>query len=245
MQQIILARELKGLFNLKNTLKITIFMVVLLLYFFTPLKDVVAGEKIIDIINQTRDSFIAPIILILIYAIGTVLAIPRVPLVLFAGSIFGVWMGVLYILIGYSLGSQTIFYICRYTGSEFANKIINKYSFTKQISKNIEKNGFWIVVYLRLIPLIPCCVTSALCSVTPMHSKKFFLATLIGVFPGIFFYVYLSASAVDVFNNPLRFMYGIIFYAPFLVIIWLLKKRQIFAEFIPNKRNNSSSEKHK
>jgi len=134
----------------------------------------------------------APFIYILVYITATTLFIPGTIITLIGALLFGTWFGTLYTVIGATLGATAAFYVARYGGREFIAKLL-KGKFIK-FDEGIEKNGFKIAFFFRLIPLFPFNALNFAFGLTKIKVKDYFLATMIGIIPGTFIYTYLFAT---------------------------------------------------
>ena len=159
-------------------------------------------------ISTLQDSILAygmlaPVIFILLYTIATIIFLPGTPLTIAGGAIFGTFFGTLYTIIGATIGAAIAFFIARYLGASFVNDLVNK-KFKKLDSydKKLEKNGFLVVLFLRLVPIFPFnCLNFAL-GLTKVKSKDYIIATFLGIIPGSFVLAFFGGSLASL--NPLN-----------------------------------------
>lgn len=211
--------------------KIIIGILVVAVIAYVAFSGIIDINEIVAYIKGIGEHPLAPIIFIGFYTFGVVFALPGLPLTLLAGTIFGVWYGTLYVVIAANLGCQITFFISRYIGKDFVERFIKADSFIAKISKQVEKNGMLIMLYLRLIPLFPFNLINYAMGLTPVSYKDYTLANLFGMLPGTFLYVYLSAAALDIKDNPLGIIVPIVLLVLFTVVIsYVKKKKQIVEE---------------
>lgn len=139
---------------------------------------------------------LAPFIYIVMFSLVPLTFFPDSVLAISAGLIFGFSKGYIYTTIGALIGASIAFFIARYLGKE----IIKRKSSDKleKIERLIEKNGFYIIFLLRLIPLFPFDVISYGAGITNVKYKDFILATLFGTIPGIAVFTNIGATSLNI-----------------------------------------------
>ena len=91
----------------------------------------------------------APIVFILVYAVGVCLFVPGTLLTALCAAIFGTYWGFLYVWFGAMIGASLAFWIGRSLGRDFAASLIG--TRLKRYDDAIARNGFATVLYLRLV----------------------------------------------------------------------------------------------
>jgi uncharacterized membrane protein YdjX (TVP38/TMEM64 family) len=92
--------------------------------------------------------FWAPLLIVVIYAVGVCLFVPGMVLGAMVAVIFGAYWGFIYVWIGTMAGASGAFFIGRYLGREFAASLVGDK--LRRYDDAIERNGFTAVLYLRL-----------------------------------------------------------------------------------------------
>jgi uncharacterized membrane protein YdjX (TVP38/TMEM64 family) len=189
-----------GNLNTKTIIKFIIFLIVILgiIYFvnYYGLKDYLTPNKIRETVLMFGP--LAPLGFILIYNLGSILFLPGTILSVAGGAIFGATFGTIYVIIGATLGATFAFLISRYFARSFFEDIVEKkYPKIKEYDEKLERNGFMTVLFFRLIPLFPFNGLNFALGLTKVKLRDYFLATLIGIIPGTFAYVYLGSSLVE------------------------------------------------
>ena len=200
--------------------------VIFLLFRFTPL-------SIADFTPTNVKNFIlsfgiwAPIVFIAIYALrGALLVIP-VGIMSFAGGLaFGKWFGTIYILIGATLGASLSFMIARYFGRQF----IETFSWLhkgkiKQFNEGIEKNGFRMMLFMRLIPLFQYDAVNFGSGLSKMKFRDFFIGSFIGMAPGGFINAMLGSSLENIIS--VQFFAALGFFILLMFIPTIYKKLKL------------------
>jgi len=215
--------------NLKRIGILTLAVVTIVLVFkFTPLSlsDFTPTKVKIFILNF---GIWAPIVFIAIYTLrGAVLVIPVGVMSLAGGLAFGKWLGTVYILIGATLGASLSFLIARYFGRKFIESFewLHKGKI-KSFDESIEKNGFRMMLFMRLIPLFQYDAVNFGGGLSKMKFKDFFLASLIGMAPGGFINAMLGSSLENIISVQFFAALGIFILLMFIPSIYkAIKKRR-------------------
>ncbi len=115
------------------------------------------------------------------------------PLALFAGFIFGKWLGTLVSVISFSIGATLLYILANFFFKDF---IKNKFSVKIERFINLfNKNDF---IYFTLFRLtgggMPFAIQNILPVIFDMKVKKYFFSTLIGIVPSVFIIASLGSG---------------------------------------------------
>ena len=133
-----------------------------------------------------------PIFYILLYAIGPSFLIPGAVMTVAAGLAFGVWWGSVWSLIGADIGALVAFGAGRFLGRPFVERTMGVR--LQGLLKRLERNGFYLTLYLRLVPVIPYNAFNLLAGASPIRFKDYFWASVIGMVPGTVLFALLGDS---------------------------------------------------
>jgi len=178
----------------------------------------------------------APIVFITIYALrGAVLVIPVGVMSLAGGLAFGKWLGTVYILVGATMGASLSFVIARY----FGRKFIESFSWLhkgriKAFDDGIEKNGFRMMLFMRLIPLFQYDAVNFGAGLSKIKFRDYVLASFIGMAPGGFINAVLGSSLENIISLQFFIALGI--------FILLMFVPSIFKAIRKNKGGNVAME---
>lgn len=211
---------------LKKALKPILALALLGAILLSPARETLNLENLQRLLNTFRGSPYAPLLYVLVYMAGVVLALPGIALTAFAGPLFGFWRGVLWVALGANLGCQLTFFISRFFGRGPVQRFIREDSLVDRISKRIEENGFLVMLYLRLLPIFPFNGVNYVSGLTNITYREYTLATFIGMLPGILVYVHLSAAAAEAGRNPAGLVVSVLLLAVFTAASVYFKKRQ-------------------
>jgi len=174
--------------------------------------------------------FWGPLVFALIYIIVTIVGISAAAFTILAGVIFGVFNGLLIVVISATISAMIAFYIARTLKDKlFSNK--GKKNSNSKIIKNLilkvensfENNGFLAISILRLsfMPYIPLSYAAGF--VNKLKARDFFLATFITNIFGSFVFIYLGNSITQ--SIPI-FLGAIILLVLFMQIPKFIKKKK-------------------
>ena len=194
-----------------------------------------------EFIKNNRDYFyelrnsnllILAVLFIFFTIIWTLAAGFGTPVALFAGFIFGKWIGVLCVVIGLSIGATFLYIFANFflkdlIKEKFLSKFIN-------LEEKFKKSEFVYLLIYRFIGGIPFAISNVLPCIFNVKIINFFLATLIGILPQIFLICSIGNGLEKIIEQnlePPKFMdliYSSEIYIPFLIFVCLL----IFTIFV-------------
>lgn len=132
----------------------------------------------------------APILFMIIYAIGTVFFLPGSLLTLVGGALFGPVLGTFYNLTAATIGAMLSFLAARYLASDWvASKTGGR---MKQLVNGVENEGWRFVAFVRLVPLFPFNLLNYALGLTKISFTQYSIATYIFMLPGAIAYTYLG-----------------------------------------------------
>ncbi|MBZ0167028.1 MAG: VTT domain-containing protein [Candidatus Omnitrophica bacterium] len=150
----------------------------------------------------------APVLYVVFYILLSGILLPSVVFKIFAGTVFGVFHGVLLASVAACISSWIKFLFARYFFQESISKKIQASAKWRRLDRLIEREGWKMLLLLRNIPAGNALFLNYLCGVTKMSSRDFVLSSFVGRLPTTFLYVYLGylvgySSGIDG-ANPTR-----------------------------------------
>ncbi|WP_232322424.1 TVP38/TMEM64 family protein [Methylomonas lenta] len=97
------------------------------------------------------------------------------------GFFFGFSLGAIYNVTATFLGCIVGFAISRYALKDSFEK--NYYERIKKVENEVEKNGFYYFLILRLVMVVPYFLINITAGLSRISFKKYLLSTLLGVTP--------------------------------------------------------------
>ena len=211
----------------------TIFLGLFLFFFFSnfTLQEVISYEFIKNNRNfffELRQSnFLILVVSFIIFTIIWVLAAGfGAPIALVAGFIFGKWFGVLFVLIGLSVGASLLYVLANFFLKDFIReKFLEKY---RNLDEKFKRSELFYLLIYRFIGGIPFAISNVLPCIFNVKVFNFFWATLIGIFPQVFLICSIGSGLEKIIDqnlNPPGIIDIIIFpdiYIPLLIFISLI-----------------------
>ncbi|MBI5238339.1 MAG: TVP38/TMEM64 family protein [Deltaproteobacteria bacterium] len=166
-----------------------------------------------------------PLVYILIYSSAPVFLLPGEPITMIGGIMFGPFWGVVYAIIGANIGSAAAFLFARRMGRAWVEGFL-KAGRLARLDQEVEKQGWKIVAFTRLIPLFPYNLLNYSFGLTKIRFTHYLLATFVFMMPGIIAYVLFSSSILDILRGRItrEFTIGVILVALLSLLPFLYKK---------------------
>ena len=144
-----------------------------------------------------------PVVYIAVYLLRPLIFFPAGVLSAAAGVVWGAALGFLYVQIAANISSTVEFFIARY----FARELLRKYFKGRiaRLDEKIEKHGFLTVFLIRLIPNVAWDIQNLSLGLTRVKFRDYFFATLLGIMPVSFAFVFFGSSLIKVLFNPKNF----------------------------------------
>tara|TARA_Y100000022_G_C13142159_1_gene325477 strand:+ start:65 stop:787 length:723 start_codon:yes stop_codon:yes gene_type:complete len=156
------------------------------------------------------------------------------PIALFAGFVFGKWLGVFIVAIGLAVGATFLYIFANYFLKDFIKeKFLNKF---QNLGEKFKKSEFIYLLFYRFVGGIPFAISNVLPCIFNVKTQNFFWATLIGIVPSIFIICSLgeglekiidmnieAPSFIDLVSSPQIYIPLIIFILLIMLTIFLRK----------------------
>lgn len=139
------------------------------------------------------------------------------------GLVFdNLWIAMLVSMLCIATSIPIPFFLGKFTGSDMAEKLRNKYPKIKKFDDFTESNAFMVVFLIKSTGLLPSDVSSMLLGAMGIDFKKFFFGTLVGEIPLIALWCLLGNKGN--FNDPKTALYIIPLVVFALVASLFMKK---------------------
>ena len=132
-------------------------------------------------------------LLSLFLAIGSLFFMPASPFIIAGAAVFGFPLGVLGALTGIALGAAGGFSLSRWFLRDEISSRLRKHTTFRAIDTAIEKEGWKIVILLRLCP-IPFGLANYLYGLTAVPFRAYVIASVIGSLPGLLLFCQLGSA---------------------------------------------------
>jgi uncharacterized membrane protein YdjX (TVP38/TMEM64 family) len=187
-----------------------VIIVVAPAFLFSPLGDWLSIDKLkesrdlLQYLVETRPVLCAAGFFLLC-VVATAACFPAAPVLgITAGALFGLWPGLLLVLVASSIGSTIAFLDSRYLLREWVKR-----RFARRIGpidRGMERHGALYLLMLRFNPIVPYWLVNLAMGVTAIGLKTYVALTPAGLMPATFLYVNAGTqlatidSARDVFS---------------------------------------------
>lgn len=182
---------------------VSVLILVLLLaaiWQFTPLGDWLNEANLKSAAGIIQQQPLAPLIILLVFGVCSVLAVPVSLLIIATVVTFGPWAGSAYALGGSLLGGLLGFLLGHLLGrggvSRLAGHRINR------LSRRLGERGLMAIITVRIVPIAPFTVINMVAGASHIKLRDFFWGTLLGMLPGIFAFTVFADSLLATLKQP-------------------------------------------
>jgi uncharacterized membrane protein YdjX (TVP38/TMEM64 family) len=163
---------------------------------FTPVRDLITAEQM-GLFLDTAGLW-APLVFMLIYAVGVCLLVPGTLLAGIGAIIFGAYWAFLYIWVGAMAGASASFFIGRTLGREFASSLVGDR--LRKYDDAIQRNGFATVLYMRMV-YFPFTIMNFGMGLTKIRFWDYFSGTGLGIIVGSFIFTFFVGTVKEVWTS--------------------------------------------
>ena len=185
-------------------------LISLFLYFFFSkftLQEIISYDFIKnnrDYFYELRQSnlFVLGILFILISILWVFCAGFGSPLALSAGFIFGKWFGLLFAVVGMSLGATFLYIFANFFLKEMIrNKFLNRF---KSLEEKFKKSEFLYLLIFRFVGGIPFQIQNILPCIFNVKIYNFFWSTFLGMLPQTFLVISIGSGLGEIIDQNLK-----------------------------------------
>lgn len=173
----------------------------------------------------------AALLYVVITVVGcVVLALPGATFALFAGILFGPWLGILLCLVATTLGASAAFLVGRFFLRDSFKPLVEKNRHLKKLLFDSNtKNEVLVLMITRLVPLFPYNLQNFAYGITDISFWKYTACTFLFMLPGVSFF---TIGAAGLTAQEGRIWYFVVAIALFLLVMaaGCLLKRHYLSE---------------
>ncbi|NTV48684.1 MAG: hypothetical protein HGB32_03000 [Geobacteraceae bacterium] len=154
---------------------------------------------------------LAPAIYMLVYTVAPALFLPGLPISIVGGVLFGPFWGVIYTIVGATAGACVAFLVARYMARGWVAGKLSSPRWRK-LDKEVEKNGWKVVAFTRLIPLFPFNLLNYAFGLTSVKFSHYAMATFLFMLPATIAFITFSSSLLDLVRGKVSptFLVGLV-----------------------------------
>jgi uncharacterized membrane protein YdjX (TVP38/TMEM64 family) len=160
---------------------------------FTPLAELLTEERIVSLLEEIRETWWSPIVLLILYIVAAPLGLPMVPLLL-GGAMFGVAPGSFYNTAGLLLGAVVSYLMARSLGRDFVVRITGER--IRRAERIFDRHGFWPLVQTRFLPL-PFPIVNFGAALAGVSPGTFVGSAVLGILPSTVIHTYFMARLIE------------------------------------------------
>tara|TARA_B100001057_G_scaffold1579_1_gene1497 strand:- start:24 stop:743 length:720 start_codon:yes stop_codon:yes gene_type:complete len=124
------------------------------------------------------------------------------PLALFSGFIFGKWFGLLFAVVGMTIGATLLYIFANYFLKEIIrDKFLNRY---KKLEEKFKKSEFTYLLIFRFVGGIPFQIQNVLPCIFDVKIFNFFWSTLLGMIPSLFLVISIGSGLEEIIDKNLK-----------------------------------------
>lgn len=166
----------------------------------------------------------AYVVFLVIFALKPlILIIPSNILSISSGIVFGPFLGTILTTIGFFVSGSLAFFIARVLGQEAVNKILRGKALN--LNNRLEQNGFKVMFFLRLIPVLPYDPVSYAAGLSKVKYRDFIISSVVGVVPEVICYSIIGENAMNPLSPKFFIPLGVIVLATIISGIMLKKDK--------------------
>ena len=157
-----------------------------------------------DYFYELRQSnlFILGVVFILFSALWVFSAGFGSPLALFAGFIFGKWFGLIFAVIGMTIGATLLYIFANYFLKEMIrDKFLNRF---KKLEEKFRKSEFLYLLIYRFVGGIPFQIQNVLPCIFDVKIFNFFWSTFLGMIPSLFIVISIGSGLEEIIDQNLN-----------------------------------------
>ena len=124
------------------------------------------------------------------------------PLALFAGFIFGKWFGLIFAVIGMTLGATLLYIFANFFLKEIIrDKFLNRF---KKLEEKFRKSEFIYLLIYRFVGGIPFQIQNVLPCIFDVKVHNFFWSTFLGIIPSLFIVISIGSGLEEIIDKNLE-----------------------------------------
>ena len=124
------------------------------------------------------------------------------PLALFAGFIFGKWFGLLFTVIGLSIGATLLYVFANYFLKEMIrDRFLNRF---QKLEEKFQKSEFLYLLVYRFVGGIPFQIQNVLPCIFNVKVYNYFWSTFLGMIPSIFIMISIGSGLEEIIDQNLN-----------------------------------------
>jgi uncharacterized membrane protein YdjX (TVP38/TMEM64 family)/Fe-S oxidoreductase len=151
---------------------------------------------------------LAPVVYMLFYSVAPSLFLPGLPITIVGGVLFGPFWGVVYTITGSTIGACVAFLISRYLARSWIQQKLAG-SRWRKLDQGVERNGWKVVAFTRLIPLFPFNLLNYALGLTRIPFAHYAITTFFCMLPACIAFIVFSSSLLDMIKGKISLEFAV------------------------------------
>ena len=200
------------------------------LWRWTPLSDWLDIDRAEAAANWIRDSRFTPVLVLAVYVIGGLVAVPITLMIIATVTVFGPWAGAAYALVGAEIAALAAFGVGHAIGRDVVSRIGG--SRVNRLSRKLSERGVLTTMTLRIVPVAPFTVINIIAGISEIRLRDFAIGSFIGMVPGVMAISLLADRIIASLRDPSATSILVLVAAIALVVMsliglryWIQRKR--------------------
>lgn len=187
-------------------------------------------ENLRFLMDLVQDNLLLAVLIYMVLTVVgcVVLALPGITFALFAGILFGPWLGTLVCLVATTVGAVLAFLVGRYFLHDSIKPLVMKNPWLKKVLFEAEgRRDVVVLMITRLVPLFPYNLQNFAYGITDMGLVPYTLYTFLFMLPGVAIFTIGSAGLTAEGNCWLYFAAAAILMIAVLLLGGIVRKRYL------------------
>ena len=150
---------------------------------WTPLGEWLDPQMIAAWARPLRASSLAPIILVAMYVVSSLLMVPVTLAIVATALIFGPYLGAAYALVGSVVSALAAYGLGSLLGRQNLDRLTG--SSLSRLSRRLARRGVLVVAMMRIVPVAPFTIVNLAAGASHIGLRDFLIGTVFGMAPGI------------------------------------------------------------
>lgn len=154
-----------------------------IVWYATPLSELVTRDRVQELLTSTRNSPLAPVWVLAVFLIGGAIAFPVTVLIVATAATFGPWLGFAYAVMGVLASALALYLLGAWLGRDVLQSLAgNRW---QKVHDEIKARGILAVAAIRMVPVAPFTVINLIAGACSIRLLDYLAGTLIGMLPGL------------------------------------------------------------
>jgi phospholipase D1/2 len=166
----------------------------------TSLAEIVTADRIKAFLASARGDPWAPLLVLAVFLLATVVAFPMNALVLATAAVYGPWYGFAYSMLGVFSSAFLAYFVGAWLGKAALARLLGPK--LQRVLDGVRERGILVVVAFRVIPVAPGTVVNLALGASGIRLSDFTIGSFVGMTPGLLLVSIMGDRLVALIANP-------------------------------------------